>query len=52
MKTIYVAPPENRLNDRRVIEQLFDLLLDAGVPSLVTSGENCLNVHISIHLLE
>ena len=52
MKTIYVAPPACMLNDRRVIDQLFDLLLDAGVPSVVTSGENCLNVHISTHLLE
>lgn len=47
MKTLYINFPVDFVTNRDVVDQIFDALLDAGVPAVVTVGERCVNAYIS-----
>ncbi len=47
MKTLYINFPADFVTSRDVVDQIFDALLDSGVPAVVTVGERCVNAYVS-----
>lgn len=47
MKTLYITFPADFITNRDVVDQIFEALMDAGVPAVVTAGERCLNAYVS-----